>query len=325
MPMPGANKLSDEGGGSMGGLGGAVWFDYGRAGRDVTAVEFVFPKRPALEAVVHDGWYLAVLPDGDDRDIQPSAVRLTTSAGTVTSPPPGAKCSSDPSSCGFVTRPALVRHTPIPVGRPVPNGPAMKRLVANLAILRRSQSAADRSWKPPCDCGSTVQVRDLTRLATTLPNNNRVFLDVKQAIAGGGQTLPADSYILSLNIVARNGDTTSESVNPNGQNSAHPLSTRGFARSGGPLKPEASPQAFASVVPDGVATVKWTIVVSCPRVAVRLGAHCPKPGTQTIAVPVTNNVAAQMLPGIDSDPFYARVSKVVWLSQSGRVIRSINS
>jgi hypothetical protein len=323
--MPGAHKLSDEGGGSMGGLAGAVWYDYGRAGRDVTSVEFVFAKHPAIEAVLHNGWYLAVVPDGNDRGLQPSSVRVTTSAGTVTSPPPGAKCNSGPSSCLFVTQPAPVRQTPTPVGRPVPNGPAMKHLLANLAILRRPQSAADRSWKPPCDCGSTVQVRNLTRLATTLPNNNRVFLDVKQAIAGGGQTLAPGSYILSLNIVARNGNTTTAPVNSNGQNSTYPLSIRSFARGGGPLQPSASPQAFATVVPDGVATVKWTIVVSCPKVAIRLGRHCPKPGTQTVTVPVTNNVAAQMLPGIDSDPFYARVSKVVWLSQNGRVIRSINS
>jgi hypothetical protein len=167
-------------------------------------------------------------------------------------------------------------------------------------------------------------VRNLTRLATRLSNNTRVFLDVKQAIAGGGQTLPPRSYILSLNIVARNGNTTSESVNPNGQNSAYPLSTRSFAHGGGPLQPAASPQAFASVVPNGVTTVKWTIVVRCPKVATRLGGHCPKPGTQTVTVPVTNNVAAQMLPGIDSDPFYAHVSKVIWLSHNGNgwVIRS---
>jgi hypothetical protein len=168
-------------------------------------------------------------------------------------------------------------------------------------------------------------VRNLTRLASRLPNNTRVFLDVKQAIAGGGQTLPPRSYILSLNIVAGNGNSTSASINPNGQNSAYPLSPRGFSRGRGPLQPAANPQAFASVVPDGVATVKWTIVFRCPKVATRLGGHCPKPGTQTVTVPVTNNVAAQMLPGIDSDPFYAHVSKVVWLSHNGRVIRSINS
>ena len=207
----------------------------------------------------------------------------------------------------------------------MPNAPALKHLLANLAILRRPQSAADRSWKPPCDCGSTVQVRNLTRLATTLPNDTRVFLDVKQAIGGGGQTLAPGSYILSLNIVARNGNSTSESVNPNGQSAAYPLSTRGFERAGGPLQPAASSQAFASVVPDGVATVKWTVSVRCPKVATSLGGHCPKQGTQTVTVPVTNNVAARMLPGIDSDPFYARVSKVVWLSQNGRVIQSINS
>jgi hypothetical protein len=327
MATPSADKLNDEGGGSIGGLGGAAWFDWGRAGRDVRGVEFVFAKHSAVEAVVHDGWYLALVSDGNDRNLQPSSVRITTSAGTVSSPPPGAKCSSTPNSCVFVTQQKPVRHTRAPVGRPVPNGPALKRLLANLAILRRPQSAADRSWKPPCDCGSTVQVRDLTRLATTLPNDIRVFLDVKQAIAGGGQTLAPGSYILSLslNIVARNGNTTTESVTPNGQSNAHPLSTRSFGGGGGPLQPPAGPHAFASVVPDRVATVKWTFVLRCPKVAASFGGHCPKPGTQTVTVHVTNNVAAQMLPGIDSDPFYAHVSKVVWLSHSGRVIRLINT
>jgi hypothetical protein len=319
---PGVGKLSSAGMGGFGGLAGSVSYDFGRVGQDVSAIEYVFPHRRAVVARIENGWYIVLWP-GSGRTNRPTSVRVTTSSGTVTSPPPGLRCSRSPSSCRFVSAaPTSARTTTTPPPRVTSsaegNGLTLKQLLANFAILNRSQSAADRNWKPPCDCGSTVQIHDLTRLAAKLPNDNRVFLDVKRYVDGG-------SYLLSLNIVGRNGNTTSESYGSNTQYSINPLSTGRSAGPGqSPLHPSHNSQVFAAIVPDGVATVQWTIAVSCPKVASRLGARCPAPGSQTVTVPVSNNVAARMLPGIDSDPFFAHVMKVVWRSQSGRVITSFN-
>jgi hypothetical protein len=39
---------------------------------------------------------------------------------------------------------------------------------------------------------------------------------------------------------------------------------------------------------------------------------------------VVNNVAARALPGVDSDPFYADISKITWLGRDVRVITAFN-
>jgi hypothetical protein len=326
---PGTDKLNSAGMGGFGALAGSLSYDFGRAGRNVSAVEYVFPHRRAVRGIVENGWYIALWP-GDARTNEPASVRVTTRSGTISSPPPGLQCTRNPSSCAFVSQPrAPARTTPSPpprtVSNPVGASLTLKQLLANFAILRRHQSAAGRNWKPPCDCGSTVQVRDLTRLAVNLPNDNRVFLDVKRVLAGSSFNLAAGSYLLSLDIVNRDGNSSSASFDSNGQYLIHPLSIGRFAGRGqSPLHPPRDSQVFASIVPDGVATVTWTVTVRCPKIASRFGAKCPATGSQAVTVPVTNNVAARMLPGVDSDPFYANVSRVVWRSRNGRVITSFN-
>ena len=104
--VPGSDQLTLAGGG-FGGSSGAVGFYYGRVGRGVTAVAFTFRNRPAVEAVVHNGWYLAVWPEeASNMPLTPSArarsfafgarptsVLVTTRSGTITSPLPSAQCS----------------------------------------------------------------------------------------------------------------------------------------------------------------------------------------------------------------------------------------
>lgn len=332
---PASGKLTGDGWGTFGALLGSVSETDGRAGRNVSAVEFVFAHHRGVRARVENGWYLAMWPhkqgEALNRNVGPTSVLVTTSSGTRSSPMSGTRCYDHPSACVFVKPPALTRpHRPNP-RLPSPSsgagngaGPTLKQLLANFAVLRRGQTAADRSWKPPCDCGTTVQIRKLTRLATALPNGYRVFLDVKRATSSGSQFLPG-SYLLGLNLVNRSGDASSVEFGSNTQYSIYPISTgrMGF-RGSSPLYAPHGNQAFASLVPDGVATVKWTVDVRCPKIASSHGVHCPTPGSQTFTVPVVNNIAARLLPGVDSDQFYADISKVSWLGRGGRVIAAFN-
>ncbi len=111
---PGSDQLTLAGGG-FGGSSGAVAYDYGRVGRDVTAVEFIFRNHPAVEAVVHNGWYLAIWPEEASNmpltasararsfafATRPTSVLVTTRSGTMTSPlpRPSAHCSGH-RTCG---------------------------------------------------------------------------------------------------------------------------------------------------------------------------------------------------------------------------------
>jgi hypothetical protein len=330
--LPAKDKITGSGWGTMGALLGSVSEGMGRAGTGVSSVEFVFADHRGVRARVENGWYLALLPQTAKEALNrsgPTSVFVTTSSGTISSPMPGPRCNRHPGACVFVRSPLRVApHRPNP-GITAPRsssasiaGPTLQQLLANFSILRRHQTAADRSWKPPCDCGTTVQVRNLTRLATTL-DGYRVFLDVKRSISSGSQYSPG-TYLLGLNLVSRSGESGSVEFGSDTQYSIYPLSTGRMASRGSPLFAPHGNQAFASVVPDGVAAVRWTVNIRCPKLASSHGAHCPTPGTQTVNVPVVNNIAARTLPGVDSDRFYANISKITWLGRNGRVITAFN-
>jgi len=331
---PASGKITGDGWGTMGALLGSVSEGQGRVGRNVLAVEFVFAHHRAVKARVENGWYLALRPQKAQGEALnssgPTSVFVTTSSGTISSPMPGARCDRHPSACVFVRSPLrLAPHRPSPsvTARRSSSasvaGPTLRQLLVNFAVLRRHQTAADRSWKPPCDCGTTVQVRNLTRLATTLTNGYRVFLDVKRATSTGSQFSPG-SYLLGLNLVNRSGGSSSVEFGSNTQYSIYPISTGRMASRGSPLYAPRGNQALASIVPNGVAAVRWTVNVRCPKLASSHGVHCPTTGTQTLTVPVVNNIAARILPGVDSDPFYANISKIIWLGRGGRVITAFN-
>jgi hypothetical protein len=331
--VPEKDKITGSGWGTMSAMLGSVSEGMGRAGRGVSSVEFVFADHRGVRARVENGWYLALWPhqaSGALNSSAPTSAFVTTSSGTVSSPMPGARCNRDPNSCVFARSPLrAVPHRPDPsVTSPRSSlkgatGPTLQQLLANFAILRRHQTAADRSWKPPCDCGTTVQVRDLTRLATSLPDGYRVFLDVKRATSSGSQFSPG-SYLLGLNLVSRSGNTSSVEFGSDTQYSIYPISTGRMASRGSPLYAPHGNQALASIVPDGVAAVRWTITVRCPKLASSHGVHCPTISSKTITVPVVNNIAARTLPGVDSDPFYANINNITWLGPDGRVITAFN-
>jgi hypothetical protein len=201
---------------------------------------------------------------------------------------------------------------------PLGSTPTLSQLMANFAVLRRPQSAADRSWHPQCDCaGSATQLGQLTRFAAKLPHGFRVFLDVERFIAGGQLNTPAGSYMLNLDLVDRYGNTDSTSFGPNTQYTVNPLST---ARPGPPSARPTGGAGLASVVPDGVAKVSWTF--GCPR-----GSRAPdgvKAGlSATVIVPVVNNVAATWLAKAPAD--CPGATKVVWLRADGQTVTSFHS
>ncbi len=132
---PGPDQLTDAG---LGGFGdrpgqdqlGMVAYDYGKAGSDVTAVEFIFRNRPAIQAVVHDGWYVALWPQKAVRIVgapltaaargqllkerlaaRPTSVRVTTRTRTITSALPNVRCYSHKTACGVfdMRRPASLK------------------------------------------------------------------------------------------------------------------------------------------------------------------------------------------------------------------------
>jgi len=201
---------------------------------------------------------------------------------------------------------------------PLGSTPNLSQLMANFAVLRRPQSAVDRSWHPQCDCaGSATQLGQLTRFAVKLPHGYRVFLDVERFIAGGQLDTAAGSYMLNLDFVDRYGNTDSTSFGANTQYAVNPLST---ARPGPPSARPTGGAGLASVVPDGVAKVSWTF--GCPR-----GSRAPdgvKAGpSTTVVVPVVNNVAAAWLAKAPGD--CPGAAKVVWLGADGQTVISFDS
>lgn len=166
--------------------------------------------------------------------------------------------------------------------------PTLGQLRANFAVLRRPQSAADRSWHPPCDCqrhGPGRRVVDYLvadqRLTDTLPGGDRVFLTVEHVRF---PDQPAGSYSLAIWVVGPHGSLTSTNFGPNVNYTVVPLSS-GSGRTG---------LVFSGIVPDGVVSVRWTFAC-LPSPA--SGARCKYPGAVTATLPVRGNVAAARVPG----------------------------
>jgi hypothetical protein len=70
----------------------------GLAGKDVTAVSFVFAGGTAVDATVQNGWYFAWWPGLSD----PTSVQIQTTSGTNSSPMPSEQCQGG-SSCSVFT------------------------------------------------------------------------------------------------------------------------------------------------------------------------------------------------------------------------------
>ena len=152
--------------------------------------------------------------------------------------------------------------------------PTLRQLQANFAVLRRSQTSADRSWKPQCGCGSSAtQLTQSTRLARRLPDGVRVFLDLERYRVNQADQR-AGSVAMDYSLVEPNGNVVSVPYS-SGSYDVYASATSG--------------RDFISLAPDGVRTVTWYF--SCQGTSSR----CDGVRPFNVTVKVVGNVAARRL------------------------------
>jgi hypothetical protein len=185
--------------------------------------------------------------------------------------------------------------------------PTLAQLEANFAVLRRPQTARDRAWKPDCSCGDAAhQLWGLTRYVRTLPGGYTIHLDVEQFRLGGQLNMAAGSYVLNITILDPHGPSSATNFGPNTQYTVSPISSGG------------GNSVFASIIPDGVARVRWTF--DCRPM--RAQSPCTTGLRHPPTVAVVNNVAAaEIHTGTCPGPggcVHAR--EATWYDRAGRVI-----
>ena len=209
-----------------------------------------------------------------------------------------------------------------------PVGPSLKQLLAHFAVLRRPQTAEDRSWsggdvrgRPP-----DVFLTGLTRLVQTVSDGDRIFLTVDGS---------PRSELMTANLVDKEGNSdgalyasqvSDYTIVPVSLGEM-PLPPAFVARHHGRLPAglrarqrrlaQFGPPVWVSVVPDGVASVRW--VFTCQQNA---GSSCHGFGQPlAVNVPVHDNVADTRIPATDScaDVGCSAIS-VTWYNAAGRPI-----
>ena len=173
----------------------------------------------------------------------------------------------------------------------------LHQLLDRFAELRRPQTAFERRVKLYWAPGDPARgfIPRFTRLATTLPDGERVFLTVTRVTARDGAAgQPAGSYMLSASLVGVDGKLNLLSGEPSYN---HLWDYTQFPVLFGP-NPHHS-WVWVSIVPDGVKAVGW---VFPPR---------------TYVVPVHGNVAAALLPGSAGTV----IRRVLWYGAHQQVVR----
>jgi hypothetical protein len=192
--------------------------------------------------------------------------------------------------------------------------PAIRQAIDHFAVLRRPQTAADRSWAAGqrSNPQSLQQViPTLTRLARTI-DGKRIFLTIDRVsrLAGRPGGPAQHAYVLTVALVDGHDNVFEAPYNPNvGDYTIVP----------GPLAPNSS--LSVSVIPDGVSKVRW--VYRCPPAGTESivgpapghAASCSSmPGRTTIYPPIRGNVAAADVP-ISKTP-----ATVTWYDRTGNAI-----
>ncbi|HEX5192441.1 MAG TPA: hypothetical protein VFW09_06535 [Solirubrobacteraceae bacterium] len=195
--------------------------------------------------------------------------------------------------------------------------PTLAQLLRNFAVLRRPQTAADRSWQPPNVVVNEQRLRRFTRLAQRLPNGDRIYLSIARfRNRPAGNDPLAARYMLNVDIVSANGnDGLGASFDRSVNYTVSPLSSLG-------LRPAAGrTPTWVSVIPDGVDRVRWRF--ACPPSST---AGCGRQPPVTVTVPVRGNVAAASVPATDT-VCGGRVQRhcrmpvaITWYSADGRVL-----
>jgi hypothetical protein len=185
--------------------------------------------------------------------------------------------SGGPPRCRSVGR----RATGLNQVRPVPT---LEQLLGRFAVLRRPQTAADRSWRPAENTCISRLLPGLTRLAATLSNGERLFLTVVR-FRRAADDQAAGTYSLSVSIVTPNGASSGgEAYSPD-------LGYMIFPSTFGPniYRGQSRVYLWISLAPDPVTTVRWFF----PR---KEGAFRHVfARSLTIDVPVRGNVAAAVI------------------------------
>lgn len=170
-----------------------------------------------------------------------------------------------------------------------PSHLGLHQLLARFAVLRRPQTVAERRFKP---YPANTYIPRLTRLATTLPDGERVYLIVSRA-RDRYEGQPIGSYMLIPLLVGTDG-----SVNLLGPGAKYNQlwDYMRFPALFGTNSRQLS--VWIGLVPDGVRSVRWEFP------------------PHTIAVPVQGNVAAALLPPSTG----TAITKILWYGPDERVL-----
>lgn len=173
----------------------------------------------------------------------------------------------------------------------------LAQLRANFALLRRPQTAADRSWRPDYGSPAPRELRGLERLARRLPGGRRVFVTV-DASAGG--------YALRLWIVLADGDATGSSFTAADGYTVLPIPVPAPGQGG---------TSWTSLVPDGVSGVLWTF--KCRQ------GPCSGVAATDADTGVRDNVAVAQVrtpAGCGGGAGCRRPTRAVWFNSVSRIV-----
>jgi hypothetical protein len=187
--------------------------------------------------------------------------------------------------------------------------PEVEQLLDHFAILRRPQTVADRSW--PAGQRPTVATQQViptfTRLATTI-DGQRIFLfvDGPDRRTPPGRS-PDHRYTMFVALIeAHNYFAADAPYSANlGDYTIIPVPFGSLPGSGG----RSGQSVSISIVPDGIAKVRWAYRCSPSRVSA-----CNGRRTETIYPPLQGNIA------IAKTPRLGPVPAVTWYSSGGKAV-----
>ena len=185
------------------------------------------------------------------------------------------------------------------------SGSQLRKLLDEYSVLRRPQTAADRSrGLSGLLAPGTHVVPNLMRLATTLRDGEQVFVGVERRSVTRAD-LAVNSYLIGVWITGPHSYGGATSVNPATDEPRFPwpLGMRRDPRT------RAWVPTWVSVVPDGVTSVGWTFFGP---------SHGGYERRVAITVPVVGNVAATPVAGTGT----ADLVRVVWKGVGDRTIRA---
>lgn len=194
--------------------------------------------------------------------------------------------------------------------------PQIRQLLDHFAVLRRPQTAADRSWAPGQRSNpKTLRqvIPSLTRLATTI-DGKRIFLTVERVLLARPGHPARHGYFMVMQFVGPYGSSSGAPYDQNvGDYTITPLP---FAT--GPTGPSPS----ISIVPDGITRVRW--VLQCPRpgTSVIVGpppghaATCTGPRSETVYPALHDNIAAANVP----NDMARAAATVTWYDATGKAV-----